>query len=279
GFNSSIATNGYLLCEEVVEKFFDAQIFTVNVTLDGSEEQHNRIRNQKNVSNTFQVIISNISNYLKYDNRNKVIIRFQLHDLHEAKLNSIISSLHPLMPLARQITVYFRPIFLSCADGLYKNIDNKESLFTALNFLYREIFALGFNPLMYSNITQFCNGEMDSYWLVNPRGELYKCSLTLDDDPLGCINENGEIRMTENFIKFYNKFDFTGFSECRYCANLPICWGGCMLKRNNHPVYGKNELECTQEAINDQNLPNIVFFERLLSIKKTYLNSLMLQEK
>lgn len=59
-YSAGMITNGYLMTEDVIRKFKDLRIRTVQITIDGNETLHNKRRALKNGGKTYNKILDNI---------------------------------------------------------------------------------------------------------------------------------------------------------------------------------------------------------------------------
>ena len=65
-YNASITTNGSLIDDDTIELFKECKITSVQITLDGTEEQYNLIKNYVNPQKfNYQTVITNIERCCK----------------------------------------------------------------------------------------------------------------------------------------------------------------------------------------------------------------------
>ena len=83
--------------------------------------------------------------------------------------------------------------------------------------------------------------------LVGWQGEIYKCYEELGNEKLIVGHLKSE-RIWENYellAKYTVGIDHYQDSQCRECAYLPICHGGCPKRRLENKYEGKNNDCCT----------------------------------
>lgn len=69
--------------------------------------------------------------------------------------------------------------------------------------------------------------------IISPDGKIFKCGESFeceDSGYVGNIDKNGKVTLFENKLTKWNIDPFS-IEKCRKCTFLPICYGGCILKR------------------------------------------------
>jgi uncharacterized protein len=224
-----IVTNGYLLTRPVATRLRGMGITKVQVTLDGPRDVHNRRRPLAGNAGTFDRIVDNLAecadlcDYLSVrvnsdrDNAERVV---ELLDTIESR------------GLKNKVSVYFAKVMAhtpACAAVATCCIGDED--FSELELRWaRQGLTRGFDltryPLPKFN---FCDGDLINAFVIAPDGYLYKCW----SDPGNPAQAVGHVSDAErhwalkkNFYKWmaWDVFDRT---ECRECAVLPVCMGGC----------------------------------------------------
>lgn len=128
--------------------------------------------------------------------------------------------------------VYFAPIEdytenCSCSENV---LDYPEFAKIHLE-LVQYAKQLGFSQKMIISFPKstHCGVNANSDLFINSKGNFYKCEhlMSLERDSVGNVFDGMQEEMIKNFTA-YTPFDY---EECRECAYLPKCWGGCMFKR------------------------------------------------
>ena len=68
--------------------------------------------------------------------------------------------------------------------------------------------------------------------MIDHRGFLYKCSDTFEpDESVGQLLNDGEIEVDRSKVDPWTIFPTHYDENCRVCAALPLCMGGCTFRR------------------------------------------------
>lgn len=204
---------------------------SIQVTLDGTKEQHDQRRPLVNGESTYDTIISNIEK--SKDNLPCIIsLRINIDKENADKVDSIINILRK-NNLEKHVLPYIAMV------ESYSNSYNDEKCLHAEAFSQMELnyktkydnkankYLLNMYPREKRN---YCGADSDNSYVVNFDGKLYKCwadigynELSIGD--LDNINENSEI------YREYMLYDPTYDMDCYDCKYLPICMGGCPNRR------------------------------------------------
>ena len=102
---------------------------------------------------------------------------------------------------------------------------------------YVKARTLGLNTavdkLFEGSVHRYCIVDSDSQFIISPTGKVFKCGESyLDDEDgiIGGIDEDGSISIDDRKKVFWDKDPFD-FEECKQCSILPLCLGGCQMKR------------------------------------------------
>lgn len=225
----SITTNGSLLEENDIKKLINYNCKYLQITLDGSEEQHNNSRTFKNGKPSFSLLIEKIKLAAKLTQNIddfKVILRFNL-------LNNTLDDVSKTLDLIdddlrKKIHVMFRAVFnTDCFTEQNSNTNSNIDDFNAM------AVEKGFTVFQNKRFFSYCEACGDIHTLhILPDLTLWKCISDLDFDKacIGKLNNDGTISWnTSNVINWFKYCDFTEDSECKKCSLLPDCLGGCAM--------------------------------------------------
>lgn len=100
---------------------------------------------------------------------------------------------------------------------------------------YRKAIEKGwtaFPNLEFLKTFEFCIVDRVNQFLVDPRGRLYKCGECFtEEESVGYLKDNGELELSfERFAPWIAKDPFAD-DLCKRCKILPLCMGGCSMKR------------------------------------------------
>ena len=265
-FSSKIVTNGLLLDENaIIHSQSDWRVNKIQVSVDGIEDEYNRIKKYSgNVKDPFSQVIANISNAIQQGVKIKVRINFDPEEQTRA-LNTL-KYFTERFPDQENLRVYFAPI--DEEDCVVKNIVNSFENYTEhpyislikygrKNGLYRgfpdmeddsesteyDEHGLLKKLKIYPGVTN-CYATCPSVFSIDSKGDIYKCHRLLGRKEFSSGNVMSGIQKN----KIYNYFCNTDetYEECKDCALMPICQGGCKV---NAMLYQGHEACAPSKAI------------------------------
>jgi len=251
-YGAFIVTNGVLLNHENAKILKDSLVSSVQITIDGDRDTHNKMRPAPNNKGSYDDVINGILIAKEYFN---VTIRI---NLNRNNIDSIPSLLHELAALELfDIAINFSVIF---ADD-YSSPD--KSFLTHEEFAIEEVkfsklaSSLGFNisaglESVESKVS--CKALNPNHYIFEPRGYVHKCVSYLGDNSkaVGKIEENSFSPLKP--IKIWKNYDiFTlhqpdNEDDCLTCKYLPLCYGGC--PKNRMAGYDKRKYICIPSRFN-----------------------------
>ena len=250
-YTSSIITNGYLLTPAVASTLGRICVSHIQITLDGSREQHDKRRPLMGGQPTFDKIISNIE-HAKENLPCPISIRINVDKENISEIDEVLNILTE-RGLDDCTTAYLGMVENSNSTYQEKSCFCVEE-FSMADYEFRlhhgtEQQVLSYPDLVYS----VCSAECLSGLVVDSDGLLYKCwdDIGIADRSIGKITEDGA---THNQILLdYMLYDPTKDDECKECKYLPICMGGCPHRRQYLP-----EIRCTMQRYQmDKNITRV----------------------
>ncbi len=225
-----IITNGYLLDVAMAQRLRELGITRAQITLDGSQEMHDRRRKLHNGQGTFARIIDNLcaaAGILDID------VRINIDKDNVDCAPAAVTVLQERGVLDK-VRVTFAPIFPSgavCADIRDRCHDNAEFA-RILVRLYGQLAANGIEKIDRPQIASggMCGAIADGYYSVGPNGYLFKCweELSLDADrSIGSVFSETLSAAQQANCEAYQAWQPLALSGCRSCAHAPVCMGGC----------------------------------------------------
>lgn len=231
-----LVTNGYLLDREKIARLNDLRINLVQITLDGPPEMHDARRVLADGGPTFSRILENVAALMDSDYAGVCSIR----------VNVDKRNVEGFLPLREKLLARFqgKKLFVSPAhvdvmgdqDQAYDGgcyLDTGEWTSFGLELARRHGVrpAWGLHPL--GNLDALCVAGSYRNFVLGPEGELYKC---WDDAGrpgmvVGSIHAKDTITNAALLAQYSTGVDPYSDPECRSCAVLPICGGGCPHRR------------------------------------------------
>lgn len=229
---TSITTNGYLLTPLVIEYLKTVPLSHLQITLDGPAETHNISRPLKNGNPTFDVILKNIK--AAVDQGIEVIIRVNI-----TKINiNLISKLYEAIEeqgLKNKVQIMLRSVVSSSANPCMEHCLSESVSAGQTADIYKK--AARNDWIIFPNVDDmqcmgFCHAEYPCRFIIDTQGNLYKCGeLFTSEEAIGKIYNGGELILDQNKSERFVDKNPLDFPECKNCNILPICMGGCNMKR------------------------------------------------
>lgn len=231
-FSAMIVTNGFLLTENICNKFKELNINKVQVTLDGPKSIHDTRRFLKNGTGTYDRIVENLK-YLhkiypeiQIDIRTNIDKRIEHEYIAFYKYLKTVFGAENVRPYAGFASDIMNSGCISDEYSLNTNIDkanfyirNHENNVDIDNYMPRKHIST-------------CIANSLTGLVIGPEGEVYKCWLEIGNPK--CVIGNIANPMQFDLIKM-SKYtclaDYVFDPKCRDCFFMPICSGGCPLAR------------------------------------------------
>jgi uncharacterized protein len=232
-YSANMITNGYHLSAPVSEKLKQWGITTVQITLEGNRQLHDKVRTDTERTPTFDRILDNIrlaSEYLQID------LRLHVAPYNVGGIKDLILYLADEGFAQRLSVLYFAPIFSFRPTDKVKFDHDDHRFFTVPTFapIEAELYALakelGFPiPDIFNESFSVCTAVKDHTLTVDANGELHKCYFDLNHSDQSIGNLDKGVLDNETHQGWMNhRIDRD--QECRDCQFLPVCFGGCTRK-------------------------------------------------
>lgn len=229
-FVTTLITNGILINEFVMNKLIEYNCETIQITLDGIKEIHDRRRKYKDGRGSFDEVLKGLKMIFKNDKLNNPVIRINIDKtnidevkrllvyLNEEKLNGCYIDFGIVKGTTKACSSYTGNCFVEYELG------------EILDDLWEELESMGFNyNIMPQKKFVFCGLYCDASFTISPFAEIYKCwdLVGTKEHLMGRISPEGDIVDVK-----YPYFDWMSHNpleveECRNCRYLPACGGGC----------------------------------------------------
>lgn len=218
-YHPKISTNGYLIDKEIF-LFRSIDFDMIRITLDGSEETHDKLRKTSDGKETFRTIADNIL----LIQSPRVVIRVNISPNSFASFEKLCRFLRD-MDFKGSISIDV--IESNCMESLCSGKQFKDYVSyvaAAVKYNLRVTW-----PLV--NRTVHCLFEVKDSYLVTPDASVYKCFVS-DATYMGKIRADGEIhrngKAQTNAAKWESLLDVS--RQCSRCKVFPFCAGGCRVK-------------------------------------------------
>lgn len=229
-FYTQATTNGSLITEEMAKKLNEIGMKHFQITLDGDENKHNKIRNTNGMP-SYKTILQGIILLCQYIPDVKITLRinYDAQTLEQSNIKKVFLDI-PL-EYRKKITPNFQRVW-----QVKSKRDEKGNNPKRLSLL-KYCQELGFDTQNPTNHLALLKGHtcyVDRYYHteINYDGKIYKCTARdyTDEYVLGELKEDGHIHWNHNRIqKMYGKATFEN-EMCLSCKHMPLCTGPCSQK-------------------------------------------------
>lgn len=236
---ADIISNGSLLDEQTCAELRDRKVSSVQITLDGPPDIHDRMRPTAGGRGTFWSIVKNLHHVVEYLS---VAIRVNVDKGDFDRAEELMRILAD-EGFAGKLVVYPGHL-IGIDDGVpapsttYGGCCFTNAEFARARLAFGQLaerFGFG-QPSLPSPTGAPCTAVRQNELIVGSKGELYKCFESVGNrlEVIGDIRDydrpNGRL---EKWLK-YNPF---ADAECRACIALPVCMGGCAHHAMNPGQY------------------------------------------
>ena len=250
---ADLTTNGYLLSKKVIKQLDKLNIQTIQITIDGLEETHNKRRPHISNKDSFKRILSNISCLLELQPNIMIHLRVNVDHTNKDEFPLLIKFLNDKFGLNKNFKIYpgFVQDTTACNTGSGCTLDTKNQLKFKLDAFYKYGINLGYYPTVRDNI---CMAQHVNSFVIDANGDITKCWLDVgrSDRAIANVNSKGLIDsslLTKYLVGCNPFYDET----CIKCNIFPICGGGCQHDRIENQYFSAHHNICTifKEGLGD----------------------------
>lgn len=221
-FSCGITTNGSLLSEDIINRMIDLNFIDYQITLDGARQSHNKTKYNKDINNSFDLILNNVKLLVKKHPKAEVTLRINYtHKNITMDLpNQIDEVLHTVK---NRVAILFRQV--------WQELDN-YSLINKISPIKLRLKEMGYKTIEdFGNFAFLsCYVEKNHYLSVFPDGSIDNCNNKSISKARGFLNDNGDVVWKYPPTERKNNI-FMIESDCISCKYLPICMGPCPASR------------------------------------------------
>jgi uncharacterized protein len=233
----TVTTNGYLLDEEMIAYLSKFKVAHLQITLDGPPETHNQSRKLVRGGKTFATILANICRAREAGL--PVSVRVNVWKPNASKVADLYGILEA-SGLKNQVAVLAKPVLSSDANPCSPLCLEPAESSSVIMKMYLDAARDGWIVLPYADALQgheFCIVDSVGQFIIDPSGSLFKCGENFDTgEKVGVLTKNGNLLLNEPKWRSWISKDPFAHDECAECQFLPICMGGCSMKRKWKPT-------------------------------------------
>ena len=229
-FGITFTTNGTLLTKNMIEELCLYSTPSFQITLDGNEELHNKVRYLANQKGTYSLIMQNIKMLLEHNCSVRLRINYTKDN---------VKTLHEIIQDASRLYCEHKKIIEFDFHRVWQDRD-KERVLPEIKVYADELVKEGFIVFYddYNGIKEACYADRMNTAVINYNGDVFKC--TAKD----FTKENREgVLLTGGTIEWENSQEYRislklKNPKCHHCSIAPICGGGCsryILEKEGKP--------------------------------------------
>lgn len=229
-YESSISTNGSLLTgERAAHLAASTGVRSVRICIDGPADVHNQYRPFAGKAGTFDIIWRNVQQAAKHL---RVKVRVNVDRDNEARIPELLQQIAASEAAGHGVSIAIKPIIsarIRPRDRAYTPKEWAEVEPGLKSLVLEHGLALdGKGERSCSHCIVFSERQ----FMIDPKGYLYKCSDTFaPEEAVGTILDDGLTSLYEKKIDPWLEFPTMYDAQCRSCAALPLCMGGCTFRR------------------------------------------------
>jgi uncharacterized protein len=241
-----MATNGSLLTMRTLELLhLECRLTSMEVTIDGPEEMHDRRRLKRNGRGSFHRIVDVLAQTVRRGliPQLAISIRINIDHENEESVPDLITDLACFGLAGPQITLQLSPVHswgndVSDVEIAVKGYAEREAGWLRL----AESLRIGYRVLPDHAVASTCKATTRSGEIIDPTGRVFSCS----EHPLvpgaperavvATVDElAGSQRRPAGLLDdWFDEID-AGGAQCSRCPILPVCGGSCpKLWREGH---------------------------------------------
>lgn len=219
---NTMVTNGYLL-DENIEWMLDSAISSIQVTIDGPKEVHNKRRPLEGGSEgTYDRIVENCRKAA--ESGLSIVIRVNVEEditkrLADSRLNH------------ENITVYYEPTRYDHCNNAEKYYRNQDFMYNAIQNQEAHRFSADYLKMRIGG----CLASAFHSFVLLPDGSVAKCWDEVGCDHLRRLHISDDGFLTRLYHDWIDWNPYLESSECYTCKLLPNCGGGCPYRAMNTP--------------------------------------------
>ncbi len=229
---ASVTTNGYLLNSSVTDYLKTIPLSYLQITLDGPAETHDISRPLKNGKPTFDIILENIKDAV--DQGIEIMVRVNVTKINIDRIVELYQAIEE-QGLKNKVQIMLRPVVSSLTNPCVEHCLPEVELAGRVADIYKQMAEKGW--IIFPNVDDmqcmgFCHAEFPGRFIIDIRGNLYKCGESFSsEESIGDLDSGGNLILDPEKISLFVNKNPLDFPECRDCNILPICMGGCNMKR------------------------------------------------
>lgn len=229
-YRATMITNGSLITNKIIDKLKISHIDSVQITLDGDKECHDKRRCLKNGNGSYDLILDNI--HLLTEAGIKVVCRINIDKTNYEGVMRLLSIL-PKENLNNFEIMFGHVLPLGGISEWSDRICYSMEEFSDVTDIYFDfMYEHGLScpndyPFYPRPIKNFCGACQVNSYVIHPKGDIHKCYDTVNYK-IGNLFDGIAVTDVDK-CNYAHWVSFNPFkdNECLNCDILPLCMGGC----------------------------------------------------
>lgn len=244
----TMVTNGSLITKDIVSMLVRNKINSIQITIDGMKENHDLRRPLRNGKSSFEAIVQNLQLFANSGIRINVRMNVDKQNRKDySELKDIVDSLKSQMEIA---------LYPALVEHLNKNDTRSDIYLSGSEYAVFISETYGDKKMeaddglaLTKDRRYFCTAELDNCFVIDEKGNCYKCWDEIGKEDLICFNLLEKEKVNYDAIVRYLTDDpFREDSKCRTCVFLPLCFGGCRYQKR---YFGTTRCSFTDSGLID----------------------------
>jgi uncharacterized protein len=244
-YSASIVSNGYLLDASAVCELKKYRVKSIQITLDGSQVQHDKVRRHLNpVTNkredSFSTIIKNVNNASTFFD---ISLRINISQFNFKGIETLIDELAFEGLAEKEVQLYFHPVFNYIVtnptadyrpnDNIHLKIQDFSILESQwLHYAKQKGFKIR-DP--YKTGNSGCFAVQKNSYIIESSGEVKKCNNDIGKPGTAFTSIMSTKSIDNHNISIWENYKPDNIKECKNCVFLPLCYSHCPHRNINSP--------------------------------------------
>ncbi|PIP54276.1 MAG: hypothetical protein COS14_04155 [Bacteroidetes bacterium CG02_land_8_20_14_3_00_31_25] len=238
-FNNMITTNGYLISSEMIKKFKKINLKGFQITLDGNEKHHNKVKKGESGHNIYKKTVNNILEIIKRLDDINLMLRINYTENNFESITEIINDIPEVY--RNKIEISLQQVWQT------EKVNKRMNIIQCNNSFLKEGFVAPLYKLEQKPYR--CYADLLSQAVVSYNGNVFKCTARdfANHKPDGILQKNGTIEYNNIYFNRMSKTTIEN-DNCMSCEFLPACWGPCSQKNIECKPNGFKQI-CNKSGI------------------------------
>lgn len=238
-YSSKVVTNGLSLKPQIYRELVqDLKVVSMEVTLDGTADSHDKHRYMKTGGKSFDLIYKNlcdIFNLPDYDQLCPISIRCNVDKNNWDDVSNLISKMASDGFQKKVSYFYTTGVYSWGQNDAHKGSLTKEDFAEKEIDWLIELMEAGFNPkVLPSRQKQVCAAVNPDFEMYDAYGNVFNCTEVSYADSyvgtpyvLGTLIDPDNISQDRLLVNWNDEIAEEGRFPCNTCKMLPVCGGAC----------------------------------------------------